>query len=518
MNSFATWTIVLIDDENDIREVVGITLEDEGYNVHTAADGRAGIQLVREVKPQIVITDIRMPVMDGLAVLEIVKQERPETEVIIITAFADIELAIRALQLDASDFVTKPLNAEALHLALKRAIQRYTSRKQLKDYMTLLERDKTITARELLKSINFQRNLIENSMDAIVACDSKGLIMMANPSMVHLTGIAKDELLQKTGIDNLFSKDEIRRMEQELDSDDLGGKNCLSLFETALFDSKKRRIPVQVSATRLFEQEHLEGLVLFIRDLRDFYRLERAMEDQVRILQQDKMVSLGRLAASVVHEINNPLSGILNYVRLMKHTVEKGNPDPARLEKFSRYLEIVDREISRCSHITGNLLAYTRKSPPSFETIAVDALIDRCVLLCAHKLELQKIGLQINIPHGLRQVKGDFNQLQQCLLNLIFNAIDAMPGGGHLKLTAANDSASDCVLLDVEDTGRGIGDVDLPRIFDPFYTTKQEGYGVGLGLSTVKEIMHRHGGEVSIKKADSSGAIFRLALPAAGHA
>ena len=92
------------------------------------------------------------------------------------------------------------------------------------------------------------------------------------------------------------------------------------------------------------------------------------------------------------------------------------------------------------------------------------------------------------------------------------------PGGGHLKLTAANDSATGSVLLDVEDTGRGLDDVDLPRIFDPFYTTKQEGYGVGLGLSTVKEIMHRHGGEVSIKKADSSGAIFRLALPAAGHA
>lgn len=380
MDSGAPWTIVLIDDEEDIREVVRITLEDAGYIVFTAADGQAGLNLAREKKPEIIITDIRMPVMDGLAVLETAKKEMPDTEVIIITAFADMDLAIRALQLDASDFVTKPLNYEALHLALKRARERFVSRKQLKDY------------------------------------------------------------------------------------------------------------------TRL---------------------LERAMEDQARILQQDKLVSLGRLAASVVHEINNPLSGILNYVRLMKKTVEKGNMDSARLEKYSRYLDIVDREISRCSYITGNLLAYTRKSPPSFETIFIADLVDRCILLCAHKLELQKIELHTTIPKGLPGIRGDFNQLQQCLLNLFFNAIDSMPKGGHLTLTAGVEHGKNLLFLDVEDTGTGIRKEDLPRIFEPFYTTKQEGYGVGLGLSTVKEIMQRHGGDVLVMNSDGNTSTFRMVLPVA---
>ncbi len=513
MESSEQWTIVLIDDEKDIRDVVRIALEDVGYIVHTAADGREGLQRVRETLPEIVITDIRMPVMDGLAVLDAVKKEFSETEVIIITAFADIELAIRALQLDASDFVTKPLNYDALHLALYRAIQRFTSRKQLKDYMQLLERDKTITARELVRSINFQRKLIESSMDAIAACDIEGRVILANRSMEQLTGVEKDRLISEISIDRLFPEDERERMEKELDSDAFGGRHCLSLFETVLFDAKKRRIPVQVSAIRLFEDDRLEGLVLFIRDLREFYRLERAMEDQARILQQDKMISLGRLAASVVHEINNPLSGILNYVRLMRRGVDKKQVDPERLEKFSRYLEIVDREISRCSHITGNLLAYTRKSPPSFETVSIKDLLEQSILLCSHKLELQKIVLSTDIPTILPKISGDFNQLQQCVLNLVFNAIDAMPGGGHLSVSAAYDPAEKSLILDVGDTGSGIKDKELPRIFEPFYTTKQEGYGVGLGLSTVKEIMQRHGGDVRVKSTGSSGTVFRLELP-----
>lgn len=514
MDSSAAWTVVLVDDEKDIREVVGIALEDAGYIVYTAADGQAGLQLARETAPEIIVTDIRMPVMDGLALLEAVKAEMPETEVIVITAFADIERAIRALQLDASDFVTKPLNHDALHLALDRAIQRYVSRKQLKDYMQLLERDKTLTARELVKSINFQRKLIESSMDAIVACDTEGRLIMANQSMAHLAGVEKDRLLADVRLDKLFSEDELGRMARELDSDEKGGPNCLSLFETTLFDGKKRRVPVQVSAIRLFEHDQLEGLVLFIRDLREFYRLERAMEDQARILQQDKMISLGRLAASVVHEINNPLSGILNYVRLMKRSVNKGNTDSDRLDKFSRYLDIVDRELSRCSHITGNLLAYTRKSPPSFEPVSPEDLLERCILLCSHKLELQKIELQTEIPGGLPRVSGDFNQLQQCVLNLIFNAIDAMPGGGCLKLTAGAGPEAGFLFIDVTDTGSGIGEEDLPRIFEPFYTTKQEGYGVGLGLSTVKEILQRHEGDVRVKSTGSDGTVFRLELPA----
>ncbi|MBU1568991.1 MAG: response regulator, partial [Proteobacteria bacterium] len=164
------WKVVLIDDEQDIRDVVSLTLQDAGYEVFTAEDGKTGLNLCIEKNPQIVITDIRMPGMDGLKVLEILKDKSPDIEVIVVTAFGEIDFAIRALHLDASDFINKPINDEALHLAMKRACRRYTSRKQIKDYTALLEKEKADTAQELMRTISFKTNLIESSMDGILGC------------------------------------------------------------------------------------------------------------------------------------------------------------------------------------------------------------------------------------------------------------------------------------------------------------------------------------------------------------
>ncbi len=378
MTEGSKWVVVLIDDEQDIRDVMTIALEDAGYQVHTAPDGDAGIRLCRGVDPQIVITDIRMPGMNGIQVLEAVKRINSDIEVIVFTAFAEMELAIRALQLDASDFITKPINDEALQLALKRARDRFTVRKQLKDYTALLE---------------------------------------------------------------------------------------------------------------------------------------RKYADQARILHQDKMMSLGRLAASVVHEINNPLAGVLNYIRLMRRIINRGTPADDQMKKFQQYLELVENETGRCSQIVSNLLTFSRKSPVKFEELSISELIDKCVILSQHKLQLQNIALERHVASDIPPVRGDFNQLQQCLINLIFNAVDAMPDGGTLTMSAYADDASSLAIIMVQDTGKGIAEADLPYIFEPFFTTKQEGYGVGLGLSIVYGIMEDHKGAVKVESGEGTGSTFRLQLP-----
>ena len=183
-----TWKIVLIDDEEDIRDVMALTLLDAGYDVRTAADGASGIRMCAEAVPQIVVTDIRMPGMDGLQVLERLKARFPDIEVIVATAFGEMEVAIRALQLDASDFITKPIGNENLLLALNRARERYTARRRLKDYTLLLEREKAETSQQLLKTIAFQRNLIESSMDGIVGVDESDMVIIYNRRMEELVG------------------------------------------------------------------------------------------------------------------------------------------------------------------------------------------------------------------------------------------------------------------------------------------------------------------------------------------
>ncbi len=374
------WKVVLIDDEQDIRDVVSVTLRDAGYEVFTAENGETGLNLCIEKSPQIVITDIRMPGMDGIKVLESLKKDMPDIEVVVATAFGEMDVAVRALQLDASDFITKPVGHDSLFMALKRAKERWSSRRQIKEYTALLERE---------------------------------------------------------------------------------------------------------------------------------------VVDQAKTLHQDKMMSLGRLAASVAHEINNPLSGVLNYVRLMRRILERGRLSDENNEKFKNQLELVESEISRCSQIVSSLLTFSRKSDPALARLRVEDLIQRCVLLSRHKIELSKIELKISVDPHLPDVEGDFNQLQQCLINLIFNAIDAMPDGGAIDLSAESNSAESFVIISVKDTGTGISEKDLPHIFEPFYTTKKDGYGVGLGLSTVYGIIERHKGRVEVKSRPGKGTVFTLFFPIA---
>jgi PAS domain S-box-containing protein len=509
-----TWAIVLIDDEEDIREVMSIALADAGYDVRAAADGEAGLRMCFEAPPQIVITDIRMPGMDGLQVLERLKQQFPDIEVIVATAFGEMQLAIRALQLDASDFIPKPIGSENLFLALNRARERYTARRRLKDYTELLEQEKAETSQQLAKTVAFQRNLIESSMDGILGVDEQQVVVIYNRSMEQLTGFPRDCVLNQMTLSQFFAPDEAARFQSELRSERFGGKNKLFLFETLLKTQCGRGIPVQASAAALMDDGRETGLVGFFRDLQEIRRLERELADQARILHQDKMMSLGRLAASVVHEINNPLSGILNYIRLMARLLQQGDVAGERRNKFSRYLDIAATETARCSQIVSNLLSFSRRSPEAFAPVDVAELLRRCILLSQHKLELSHIRLESHIPPGLPVVEGDFNQLQQCVINLIFNAIDAMPQGGTLTLEAQSGDHAQTVSIRVKDTGPGIAPEHLPRIFEPFFTTKSEGHGLGLGLSTVYGILERHHGTVSASNPDKGGARFEITLPA----
>lgn len=513
MENVITWKIVLIDDEEDIRDVVSILLEDAGFSVSTAPNGEQGLSLCKKLCPQIVMTDIRMPGMDGIQVLQTIKQKYPDIEVIVVTAFGEMTLAVRALQLDASDFITKPIDDEGLMVALTRAKQRYISKKTLLDYTRFLEKEKTKTARELIKTYSFQKNLIENSMDGILACDAQGMVITFNRSMEKILGYNKDEVVGKFVFSDLFAANEDKVLKEKMADQDFGGKDKLFLYETTLVGKSKTQVPIQVSAVTLWKKNVETGWVGFFRDLRRLRKLERELSDQASILHQDKMMSLGRLSASVVHEINNPLFGVLNYVRLMIRILDRGVPDPEHIEKFQRYLNLVENETERCSNIISSLLTFSRKSEPAFGQVDIKTLLNKCILLSQHKLELSNIRLVSKIGDNLPLINGDSNQLQQCIINLIFNAMDAMPDGGTLTLACMHIKKEKKVVVRVEDTGIGIKKEDLSQIFEPFFTTKKEGYGVGLGLSTVFGIIEHHKGTVTVN-SDPSNTAFMLHLPA----
>jgi PAS domain S-box-containing protein len=506
--------LLVIDDDESIRKVLTVTLRDAGYQVLVAENGEKGLKIFADERPEIILCDLRMPGMDGISVLKEIKARDPDKEVIVISAYADMDLAVKALQLKASDFITKPISTTALEVALKRAEERLDLTRELREYTELIEKRWLDTAEELAKTYHFQKNLIESSIDAIIGCDPQGKVIIFNKAAEAVLGYRKETALGKLTIDHFFPPGKYDELKEKLYSSDYGGQNRLTLYETSLVAISGQLIPAQFSGAILHEGEEEIGSVAFFRDLREIRRLEQQFADQERLLHQDKMISLGRLAASVVHEINNPLAGVLNYARLMLKIMRKGPLTEDYREKFSNYLNLMENETNRCSQIVSNLLAFSRKSELEFTDVTINGLVEKCLMLSGHKLRLSNISLERTLQEGLPIVRGDYNQIQQCIINLIFNSIDAMPEGGKLSVTTSYSPSDRSVLIRVIDSGCGISKEDLPHIFEPFFTTKSEGQGLGLGLSMVEGIVERHKGAIEVTSEVGRGTTFTIKLPA----
>jgi len=263
------WKVLVIDDDAGIRRVVAITLEDAGYTVMTAPDGETGIRLCQEESPQIIVTDIGMPGIDGLEVLRRIKEMDPDKEVIVATAFSDIALAIKAMQLDASGFVTKPVSNDALAIALKRAKERYSKRKEIANYTALMEERWMDTAEELARTFLFQKMLIESSIDGIIACDKQGKVIIFNRSMEKMLSYPSAHAIGKTSLIQFFAPEEAAKFQSKLHAEEYGGKNRLFPFESELIDKSGNRVPVLLSATVLFQGNEQMGMVVFFRDLKN---------------------------------------------------------------------------------------------------------------------------------------------------------------------------------------------------------------------------------------------------------
>lgn len=238
--------------------------------------------------------------------------------------------------------------------------------------------------------------------------------------------------------------------------------------------------------------------------------LQRAQE---QMLQVEKMASIGKLAAVVAHEINNPLAGILTYAKLLRKWVERGNWDEARLAEVRSSLDLVESESRRCSEIVKNLLVFSRTAPMNLEWTDLNAVVDRCVRLVRHQLELANIELQLQVEDDLPVAYCDAAQMEQVLLALVMNAIEAMPHGGRLGVSSRLASDGEQAVLEVQDDGVGIPADLLRNLFEPFFTTKERGHGVGLGLAISRGIIERHGGKIAVASEPGRGTTFTMRLP-----
>jgi two-component system NtrC family sensor kinase len=264
-------------------------------------------------------------------------------------------------------------------------------------------------------------------------------------------------------------------------------------MEAALLDIRRQRLAL------------LESLEKQVRDRTA--ALEKAQE---RMLHTEKMSSLGRLSASIAHEINNPLAGILTYSKLLVRTLEEGSPDDAVRAKLIRNLKLVEQETRRCTAIVRGLLDFARERPLESTQFDVNAAVAEALGLLRHQIELQNLRLEVE-SGTLPPVHADFGQIRQALLNVLINACDAMQPNGVLRVSTR--VVGESVEVRIEDTGTGIPPENVKRVFDPFFTTKTK--GTGLGLSVVYGIVERHGGSLRLESTVGVGTVVALMLPVA---
>lgn len=247
-------------------------------------------------------------------------------------------------------------------------------------------------------------------------------------------------------------------------------------------------------------------------------RTRELKEIHAKLLHQDKMASLGKLAASVVHEINNPIAGILNLTLLVRRILEEDAPDQINIRKIRDYLKLMETETRRTSRIVSNLLAFSRQSKMELTRLNLNRIIEKTLLINVNLLKLGRVKVEKQLHPALPDIIGSEDQLQQVFMNFISNAVEAMESSasGTLLIETRPGKNEKTVEVLFRDTGVGIEKENMPRLFEPFYTTKKKGKGVGLGLSVVYGIIQDHGGVIDVRSEPGKGTTFSVTLPFEG--
>jgi two-component system, NtrC family, sensor kinase len=377
---------------------------------------------------------------------------------------------------------------------------------------------------EAVMAVSFSNALMAATSEGAMVIDREYRIVKTNDIALIKTGWSAEEALgaycyevRHKSRQPCHSQDQSCPFREALES----GKSAHAIHEMTTQSGDSRFW--NVTAYPLFNSQGEVGQVLEIfREVTDEFgtHLERRAAELrnniVRLVHEDKLISLGKLVASTAHEINNPIAAVINFIKVMLKSLEEGRPNDDDLAKFIRYLKLSLHETKRCAEITNNLLSFSRQTGPISKKIPIAEAMAEIVSLLGHKLELSGVQLDNMIDNPKLYIWGDLTQFQQVLTNLIFNAIEAMPEGGRLTLTAGRNKADNQVWIEVADTGSGITGEVMPHIFEPFFTTKGEGQGVGLGLSLVYSIVRRHGGDISAHSEPGQGTVFTVTWPTAG--
>ena len=504
-------SILIVDDDENICRSLRLIFEKKGYETETAGMGREALEKAQGRFFSLALLDIRLPDMEGVELLSPLKEMRPEMTVIMITAYASLESAVRALNEGASGYIIKPLNVDEVLATVREVLekQRLVSEKQQAEE----------ELKELLKKIERAKQEWESTADSlselICLVDDGGHVIRANrivetwnlARVTDVKGRGVHELLHPSCADSSCYLDPFWKQAWE------GAMRGQPAQCEAYDEVLKRHVLVRVQPWKDWGKgKALGSTVVVVRDITERKRMEEELrktysdlrESQAKLIQSEKLAATGRLAASVVHEINNPLQGISNYLSVISQQV-------AEDRSLHEDLEMVKLGFERISEIIRRLQAFYCPTEERMELADVNGVVKRGLALLGHQLSLGQVEVKTELAEQDLAILGSAGHLDQVLVNLVLNAQEAMPQGGELMVRTA--LREDMVQLQVSDTGHGMNDEQMRRLFKPFHSGKR-GKGLGLGLWISHNIIEGHGGHIKVESEVGQGTTFTISIPA----
>ena len=431
-----TIKILIIEDSPTQAENLKHILEEQGHQVIHAINGRDALAVLNDQKPDMIISDILMPEMDGFELCSNIKADERlrGTPVILLTSLSDPQDVIRAMQCGTDQFVTKPYDEKHLLTTMEH----------------LLHDQKLNDREENQKGIHISYR------------DEKYLITSNRRQIINLL-LSTYEAAMAKNLDLIRTQDELKSLNDSLE-ETINKKT--STLRSEIAERKSAEVALQAKNGEL-------NSVL------------------QQLWQAAKLATMGELAASIAHELNNPLATVS--LRVESLIAQTTGDDPRRRE-----LGIIGQEVERMGNLVSNLLQFSRRSQPQISTVNVCDEIEKTLELVHYHLRMHNIAVAWEFKPDVPLILADRQQLRQLFLNLFTNASDAMPEGGTLTIRVTRHPEEKQVCIEIADTGVGISPEVLPKVTEPFYTTKPEGKGTGLGLAICRRIANNHSGQLEI--------------------
>jgi len=535
--------ILVVDDDPDVLDLCKQILASNGYQVKGAGDGYEAIERAKDEPFDLLLVDIKMPRMNGMETYQAIKKLDPDMIGVVITGYGSIDTAIEAIKLGFDGFITKPFTPDELAEAVDRTLERKRLEREnvrLKALIPLFEMSKSFMATmdldELLNQVVHvaKRETRADRVSLMLLNEGSGELTIEAAVGLPQAVIATTRKKVGEGIagwvakrgEPLLLNDKVPfdpKIREAMKSDEISSALCVPLKvkdrvigvlnlaklgrspftegDLELASVLCGQVAVAIENARLFEE--LEGWGGEL-EARVEERTRELKEAQERLIRAEKLAAIGQLGASVGHELRNPLGVIKNSIYYLNMKLRDAD------EKIRKHLKIMEGEIARSNKIINDLLSFARAKAPDFKKVHINALVAGAL---SRTPVPENVVVVTELGEGLPPLMADRDQIEQVFINMISNAVQAMSNGGKLEI--ASKAGGGFIVTEFKDNGCGIQAENLEKIFEPLFTTKAKGIGMGLAVS--RKIVEAHNGSIEVESEVGVGTTFTVRLPLAGE-